>query len=80
MTRFGMKEADFEPLAGLMADCIRHNRAVKDEVIALRRKFHRMHYCLPEAEAAELGARILESALPSSDYARAFAESLSRRV
>ncbi len=77
MTRFGMKEADFEPLAQLMADCIIRNETVKDEVAKLRARFSEMGYCVPANEALPMAARILESAMPSSDYAKAFIENLS---
>ncbi len=77
MTRFGMKEADFEPLAQLMADCIIRNETVKDEVAKLRARFNEMGYCVPANEALPMAARILESAMPSSDYAKAFIENLS---
>ena len=77
MTRFGMKEADFEPLAQLMADCIIRNETVKDEVAKLRAHFNEMGYCVPANEALPMAARILESAMPSSDYAKAFIENLN---
>lgn len=80
MTRFGMTEADFEPLAQLMADCIIRNQTVKDEVAKLRGGFSEMKYCVPAEEALPMAARILESAMPSSDYAKAFVESLSAKV
>ena len=37
-----------------------------------------MRYCLPAAEAAELAARVLVSIFPTSDYAKRFAENLTR--
>lgn len=80
MTRFGMKEADFGPLAQLFADCVIHDKAVKDEVASYRRRFDTMHFCVPAAEGAELAARILASGFPNSDYAKLFAENLSRFV
>jgi glycine/serine hydroxymethyltransferase len=80
MTRFGMKEDDFGPLAQLMADCIIHDKKVKDEVVTYRQKFNRMHYCVPFEESVEMAARILASAMPHSDYAKLFAENLSKMV
>jgi glycine/serine hydroxymethyltransferase len=76
MTRFGMEEEDFSPLAASMADVILRNKTVKAEVAAYRQKFLEMKYCLPPAEAAPLGARLLAGILPNSDYAKRFAENL----
>lgn len=80
MTRFGMTEADFEPLASLMADCIIRNKAVREEVAAFRQRFSTMLFCVPTAEAVPMAAQILESAMPNSDYAKAFVENLSKLV
>jgi hypothetical protein len=78
MTRFGMQEADFGPLAELFAACVRDDKNVAAEVAAYRQKFSEKRYCLPLPEASELAARILTSAFPSSDYAKLFAENLGR--
>ena len=45
MTRFGMQEADFEELAQLFKDALVDNRAVKEAVIAFRKRFLEMKYC-----------------------------------
>jgi len=76
MTRFGMKEKDFDTLAGYIADVIIHNKKVKDEVAKFRKNFLEMQYCLPLEKAIPLAARILNSLLPSSDYSKAFADNL----
>jgi glycine/serine hydroxymethyltransferase len=80
MTRFGMKETDFDKLAGFMADAIIRKKDVKDEVAAYRREFPEMKYCLPAKDASEMGTRILESVFPSSEYAKMFADNLSALV
>jgi glycine/serine hydroxymethyltransferase len=80
MTRFGMEEKDFDPLAGLFADVILRKKDVAQEVETYRRSFSTMHYCLPAEEAAELGARILASIFPASDYAKRFADALVKAV
>lgn len=54
MTRFGMKEKDFEILAGLMAEVIRKNKPVKDEVKRYRQGFVEMKYCRRERKPLEL--------------------------
>ncbi|MGE5259150.1 MAG: glycine cleavage system aminomethyltransferase GcvT [Hyphomicrobiales bacterium] len=54
MTRFGMKPQDFAELARLMADCIRNNSRVKEEVIRMRRRFLDMQYRFTGKEADEM--------------------------
>jgi aminomethyltransferase len=54
MTRFGMKENDFEELAEIMKDLILNRRPAGTEVARLRARFTRMHYCLPEEKAGPL--------------------------
>jgi hypothetical protein len=77
MTRFGMKEKDFQKLAGLVADCVKKGKNVKEEVKKLRANFLEMKYCLPKKEAIPLAARVVSSMLPGTDYAKAFADSLA---
>ena len=72
--------ADFVPLAQLFADCVIHDKDVKNEVSAYRQKFLTMQYCLPMDEAAGLAARVITSLFPASDFAKVFAENLSRLV
>ncbi len=76
MTRFGMKENDFDKLAALMADAIIHSKDVKAEVAKYRKQFPEMKYCLPPSDAAEMGAGILASVFPTSEYAKRFADNL----
>jgi glycine/serine hydroxymethyltransferase len=76
MTRFGMKEADFEPLAALMADVIVRKSDVRDAVAKARAGFTEMHYCVPAADAVPLAAKVLASMLHESEYARLFARNL----
>jgi len=45
MTRFGMKPDDFKALAALMADLIKHQTFVKEQVIDFRKNFAEMQYC-----------------------------------
>ena len=80
MTRFGMKEKDFEILAGLIAEVIIKNRPVKEEVSRYRQNFLEMQYCLPEKQALELAGRLLLSLLPSAGLAEAMAEQLARNA
>jgi glycine/serine hydroxymethyltransferase len=78
MTRFGMKEKDFDVLAGLMGDIIVGNKSAGDEVARYRKNFLTMGFSLPPAEALPLAARILTSVIPDPGYAALFAENLRR--
>jgi len=78
MTRFGMKAADFDRLAGYIADCVIRNKPVKDEVAAFRKDFLEMDYCLPAKEAIPLAARVMASAMPHPDFAARFADNLHK--
>ncbi|RFT16274.1 MAG: Serine hydroxymethyltransferase [Candidatus Saccharicenans subterraneus] len=80
MTRFGMKEKDFEVLAGLIAEVIIRNKKVGEEVSRYRRNFLEMRYCLPEKQALELAGRLLLSLLPSPALAAGLAENMARRA
>ena len=45
MTRFGMKEADFEVFAQLFADAVKDKKGVADKVAQFRGSFLTMRYC-----------------------------------
>lgn len=77
MTRFGMKEDDFGPLAGLMADVIVHRKDVGEQVAELRSRFRKMDYCLPPEQAAPLAARLMATVVPEEDVLEAFTRALS---
>jgi glycine/serine hydroxymethyltransferase len=78
MTRFGMKEKDFDVLAGLMSDIIVGDKPAGDEVARYRKNFLTMGFSLAPAEALPLAARILSSIIPDPGYAALFAENLRR--
>jgi glycine/serine hydroxymethyltransferase len=78
MTRFGMKEKDFDTLAGLMSDIIVRNRPARDEVARYRKNFLTMGFSLPPAEALPLAARIVASVISEPGAAALFAENLRR--
>jgi aminomethyltransferase len=50
MTRYGMKEPDFQELAQLFADIIFENKNVKREVEHFRQRFLEMHFCFKSEE------------------------------
>lgn len=59
MTRFGMKERDFQTLAGLMADLIKNKKPVKDEIKKLRSRFIDMQFCFNESDVQHLLPKLL---------------------
>ena len=59
MTRFGMKERDFQTLAGLMADLIKNKKTVKDEIKKLRNGFIDMQFCFNESDVQHLLPKLL---------------------
>ncbi len=50
MTRFGMKEKDFQTLAQLICDAVKGKRRVKQDIISLRKKFLNLQYCFDTAD------------------------------
>jgi aminomethyltransferase len=50
MTRFGLREREFEQIAGLVADVVRDRRQVRDEVRRLRKQFLEPGYRFSDAE------------------------------
>ncbi|MEW5909318.1 MAG: glycine cleavage system aminomethyltransferase GcvT [Thermodesulfobacteriota bacterium] len=54
MTRFGMKESDFQELAQMMADCLLRNKSIRSEVSSFRSRFLEMKYCFPESSFKDL--------------------------
>jgi hypothetical protein len=78
MTRFGMKEPDFDHLAQLMADIIIRSKNVGDEVAEYRQQFQTMHYCLGLDETLKIAPAIFESLFPSADYFQGVTRALSQ--
>jgi glycine/serine hydroxymethyltransferase len=58
MTRFGMKEKDFDVLAGYIADAVIRNKPVKEEIRKYREGFLEMLYCLPVKDALPVAAKV----------------------
>ena len=50
MTRFGMKETDFQELAELIHEVIVRDRSVRSKVTEFRNRFQEMQYCFSENE------------------------------
>ncbi|WP_092236176.1 glycine cleavage system aminomethyltransferase GcvT [Desulfobacula phenolica] len=53
MTRFGMKEQDFQVLAQLIHDGVKGAKSIKDEVIGLRKQFTQMQFCFDNSKNLE---------------------------
>lgn len=77
MTRFGMKEADFDNLARLLADCVIHDKKVGDEVAEYRKQFSKMHYCLDTEQTLRTAPAIFESIFPDHAYFQSVSTALS---
>jgi len=80
MTRFGMKEKDFEQLSGFVADVIIRNKKVKEEAKKFRENFLQMKYCLSPQEALPIAAKIIKSIFPYPDFADLFIENLEKNI
>lgn len=78
MTRFGMKEKNFETLAGYVADVIIKKQDVKEKVKKFREQFLHMQYCLPVEEAAPLAAKILASIFAHEEFFKVFVNNLEQ--
>ncbi len=78
MTRFGMIEKDFGPLAQFIADVIIRNRNVKEEVKKFRENFLQMQYCLSAQEAAPIAARIFSSIFSDSNLLKVLLDSAEK--
>ncbi len=78
MTRFGMVEADFEPLARLIADVVVRRKPVGAEVAEYRARFGSMRFCLTREETLGLLPALLASLFPDGDYAEAFVKALEK--
>ena len=63
MTRFGMKERDFQEVAGVMADVILRGSPAKESASRVRAKFLRMQFCLPDEKARPLVQELLEAVI-----------------
>ena len=63
MTRFGMKEKDFEELAGYMKEIIQDKKNIGKQISQFRSNFTEMGYCLPEEKSEPLIKKLLGNTL-----------------
>jgi len=61
MTRFGMKQDDFQELAALMADLMKNDSNIKDKVKSFRSRFLDMQYCFKETEFQDVASSFIAS-------------------
>jgi len=80
MTRFGMKEADFGPLAEYIADVVLRDKNVKAEVKTYRQQFLEMKYCLPTQQAVPHATKILASISPNPIFTELFVQNLEKNL
>jgi len=80
MTRFGMKEKDFDVLSGLIADVVMRNKNVKEGVKEFRKNFLEMKFCLPPKDAVPLASKILNSVFVYPGFADMLKENLEKNI
>jgi len=80
MTRFGMKEADFDLLSGYIADVIIKNKECREEVKKLRQNFLEMQFCLPRETGVSFAAKIMASVFPYSGFPDQFIQNLEQNL
>jgi glycine/serine hydroxymethyltransferase len=76
MTRFGMKESDFDILARFIADVVLWNKNVAQEVAEFRNRFNKMEYCLTFEQTRSIAPRLFASIFPGRDSFLGFADTL----
>jgi glycine/serine hydroxymethyltransferase len=74
MTRFGMKEKDFETLSRLVADVILRKKQVSSEVEQLRSNFLRMQYCLTPEETLRIVPSLLQGIVSEKSLLRSLSK------
>jgi glycine/serine hydroxymethyltransferase len=76
MTRFGMKEQDFDTLARFIANIVLEKKNVAGEVEEFRKGFTTMEYCLDFDQTRRVASRLFQSVFPGQDHFLKFVESL----
>jgi glycine/serine hydroxymethyltransferase len=79
MTRFGMKEKDFDGLARYLADIVLRRKNVANEVADYRSHFAAMEYCLSPEQTLRIAPGLFQSIFPGQDYSQRFAEALGNQ-
>jgi glycine/serine hydroxymethyltransferase len=76
MTRFGMKERDFDTLARFIADIILKKKNVEKETAEFRGRFTAMEYCLTPEQTAKIAPKLLATVFPDKNLQSAFVKCL----
>jgi hypothetical protein len=76
MTRFGMKEQDFDTLARFMADIILKKKNVAKEVAEFRGRYTTMKYCLTPEQTAKIAPKLLATVFPDEKLQSEFVKIL----
>jgi glycine/serine hydroxymethyltransferase len=76
MTRFGMKEQDFDTLAQFMADIILKKKDVAKEIAEFRSNFTTMKYCLTSEQTARIAPKLLATVFPDAKLPGEFSKAL----
>jgi len=77
MTRFGMKEQDFDTLARFMADVILNKKDAGREIAEFRGGFATMKYCLTPEQTARVAPKLLATVFPDAKLPAEFAKALA---
>ncbi len=80
MTRFGMKEEDFDTLSGYIADVVIKNKECQEEVKKFRQAFLEMQYCLPREKAITFASKIITSVFPYAGFSDLFIQNLEQNM
>lgn len=80
MTRFGMKEEDFDTLSGYIADVIIRNKDCREEVKKFRQNFLEMQYCLLREKAISFAAKIMMSVFSYPGFSDLFIQNLEKNL
>ena len=76
MTRFGMKEQDFDALARFMADIILKKKNAAKEIEEFRGRFTTMEYCLTPEQTARIAPKLLATVFPDEKLQKGFVKIL----
>jgi glycine/serine hydroxymethyltransferase len=78
MTRFGMKEPDFDSLARFIADVVLRKKHAASSVAEFRSQFFTMQYCLSSEQTMRIATKIFESIFAEREFFSGFAEGLRK--
>lgn len=80
MTRFGMEEKDFDTLAGYIAEVVKKNAHVREDVKNFRQNFLEMKFCLSLDQSLSYASKIMASLFPYPQFAEQFVKNLEQNT